>query len=328
VIKSVRFLDYRVLKDALLPLSRVTVLVGPNGSGKSTAVQALSTFGDPRAVQWSSIRSFTAMDKRQPTVRIDWSFTHSEGNSVIRPGVGEPRHEPSRGALDSDALTAWFRRIRAYSLEPEQVAVPVVLAPDPELRPTGAGLAAVLDNLRDLHPELFEELNVELRRWFPEYDRILFETPSEGRRAFLLRTKVGGFPTPAKALSQGTLSAFALLTLAYLAEPPSMICLEEPDRGIHPRLLRHIVDAIYRLAYPEEMGLKRPAVQVVATTHNPLFLDLFKEHPEEVVIASKIGLEAKFQQLSKMAHIDEILQTAPLGDIWYTGVLGGVPEAA
>ena len=66
-------------------------------------------------------------------------------------------------------------------------------------------------------------------------------------------------------------------------------------------------------------------MQVIATTHNPYFLDLFREHPEEIVIAEKVGLDAKFSRLSDRTDLEEILGDAPLSEVWYSGVLGGVP---
>lgn len=153
----------------------------------------------------------------------------------------------------------------------------------------------------------------------------MFDTPSTGKRAICLRTSSGEHTIKASDLSQGTLIALALLTLAYLPKPPSLVCLEEPDHSMHPRLLRDVRDALYRLAYPESFGEKREPVQVIATTHNPYFLDLFREHPEEIVFAEKVGLEAKFSRLIDRADLKEILGSAHLGDVWYSGVLGGVP---
>jgi hypothetical protein len=66
-------------------------------------------------------------------------------------------------------------------------------------------------------------------------------------------------------------------------------------------------------------------VQVIATTHSPFFLDLFRDHLEEIVIANKIGQEAKFERLSDRPDINELLGDASLGDVWYSGILGGVP---
>jgi AAA15 family ATPase/GTPase len=109
-----------------------------------------------------------------------------------------------------------------------------------------------------------------------------------------------------------------------LPNPPSLIGLEEIDRGLHPRLLRHLQDALYRLSYPESCGENRPPIQVIATTHSPYLLDLYRDHPEEIVLAQKEGLEVQFKQLSQVEHFDEILGTARLGDMWYSGVFGGV----
>jgi predicted ATPase len=161
-------------------------------------------------------------------------------------------------------------------------------------------------------------------RWLPEYDYILFDKPQQGQKAISLRTKKGGHRIPAKELSQGTLIALALLTLAYLPDPPSVVGLEEIDRGLHPRLLRHLQDALYRLSYPESCGEKRPPIQVIATTHSPYLLDLYRDHPEEIVLAQKEGLEVEMKRLTDIEHYDEILGDAPLSDVWYSGVLGGV----
>jgi predicted ATPase len=159
----------------------------------------------------------------------------------------------------------------------------------------------------------------------PEFDRILFETPTAGFKSFLLRTHEGQHPIPAKQLSQGTLLTLAILTLAHLPQPPSLLCLEEPDRGIHPRLLQHVRDALYRLSHPESVGEKRPPVQVIATTHSPYFLDLYKDRPEEIVIAHKEKQGCVFKRLVDQPDLKEILGDAHLGDVWYSGILGGVP---
>jgi predicted ATPase len=206
------------------------------------------------------------------------------------------------------------------------MAAPVQLVPGLELQTDGRGLAGVLDRLRDEAPERFEALNQELARWLPEFDRVLFTTPSSGFREIRLRTRVGRHVIAAHDLSQGTLLALAMLALAYSPNPPSVVCIEEPDRGIHPRLLRDVRDALYRLAYPDRYGEDRSPVQVLATTHSPYFLDLYRDRPEEIVIAEKLGLEVRFTRLSDRPDIEDLLRDAHLGDIWYSGILGGVPS--
>jgi predicted ATPase len=234
------------------------------------------------------------------------------------------RGEPV-GKEIAQALQAQLARTRVFSLDAEYIAGPTQLRPGLELRSDGANLAGILTQLRDREPERFEALVAELIRWLPEFDRILLDTTSQGMRFLALRTRESRRAIPASDLSQGTLLALTMLTLAHLPAPPPIACIEEPDRGLHPRLLRDVRDALYRLSYPDSFGEHREPVQVIATTHSPYLLDLFRDHPEEIVIAEKAGHEARFERLADRKDLDEILESGHLGDIWYSGVLGGVP---
>jgi hypothetical protein len=90
-------------------------------------------------------------------------------------------------------------------------------------------------------------------------------------------------------------------------------------------MLRRVQDALYRLANPDERIDKRNPVQVVATTHSPFLLDLYREHPEHVVISEKTNGQASFVRLSERTDAKELLGDVGLGDLWYSGILGGVP---
>ena len=337
MIESVEFRNFRVLRNTTLPLSRLTLIIGPNGSGKSTAMQALRAAARPREWQLHQVATAglpieTAIvevilhgGEAYAGVTISERWEPDEQEQEERLVYFSSEIEEFSARKKERGLHIALERLRIYAFHAAAIVVPVRLEPKVELREDGGHLAGVLDRLRDNEPERFEALNGELSRWLPEFDRILFDTPHTGQRAFLLRTRKGLHKIPAEDLSHGTLFALAVLTLAYLPDPPPLVCLEEPDKGIHPRLLRRVQDALYRLSYPENCGETRPPVQVLATTHSPYFLDLFKDHPEEIVLAQKVGLEARFERLSERPDIDEILAGAPLGEIWYSGILGGVP---
>jgi predicted ATPase len=343
MIASVQFRNFKVLRNAELPLSRFTLLVGPNGSGKSTALQAfhiiqMMSIGDHMGELFHSLVTVSepVTDEEEVIVEIvlHWGAPYAgiattvrwSSRSKVFPLVHQPTFpHVSESHQYQKSLDALLAGIRIYTLNATAIQSPVMLEPHMELGSDGGRLAGVLDRLRDLAPERFNALNEEIGRWLPDYDRVLFDTPIAGNRAFSLRTRQGHYKIHAGDLSQGTLLALALLTLAYLPDPPSIVCLEEPDRGIHPRLLRDVQDALYRLSYPESFDEMRPPVQVLATTHSPYFLDLYRDHPEEVVIASRIGQEARFERLSDHPHLHEVLGDAPLSEIWYSGILGGVP---
>lgn len=331
MIEWIKFENFKALRNTTLPLSRFTLIVGANGSGKSTALNAIRALCNPRGLEFLRVCSASAPGADRVTLTANWKeeendyaaavVWHRDGR-VIGPSFSAGRISTAEG---QDSLIQALDGARVFSLNANAIATPVQLQPSIELFGNGTNLAGVLDRLRDQNPERFEALNEEIGRWIPEFDRILFETPGPGLRSVALRTRAGPHIIKAADLSHGTLIALALLTIAYLPEPPSIVCLEEPDHGLHPRLLRDVRDALYRLAYPEGSDEKRDPVQVIATTHNPYFLDLFRDHPDEIVIAEKVGLEAKFSRLSDRADLEEILGDAPLSEVWYSGVLGGVP---
>jgi predicted ATPase len=331
MIQKITFRNYKALRNTELPLGRFTLLIGPNGSGKSTVFHALQSV---RAVWMNEIRGYQSvvnLDARGDEVRVDISWWLLSGNWDASTAWNE-QSSPAisvqpRDRTAVDAIRMELARLRVYSLIETTIAQSSAIQPQVELATTGGNLAAVLDRLRDRSPESFEALNDEMGSLLPEFDRILFDTVAPGQRIFQLRTRNGQFPVPASDLSQGTLLALTILTLCHLPDPPSIVCLEEPDRGIHPRLYRDVQQALYRLAYPENYGLDRKPVQVIATTHSPFVLDLHRDNPEEIVIAEKRDHEAFFHRLVDYPDIEEILGDVSLGEAWYSGILGGVPAS-
>jgi predicted ATPase len=196
-----------------------------------------------------------------------------------------------------------------------------------ELHRGGENLAGALTFIRDQDEDAYSQLRMELNQWLPEFDAIRFKN-EDGKRRFSLRQIGSKHYVDAAELSEGTLMALALLTITHQPNAPTLVGLEEPDRALHPRLLREVRDALYRLAFPTDYGLKRQPVQVIATTHSPYFLDLFRDHPEQVIVAEKKNDgTAAFRSLSDDPNLREIIGDAPLGEVWYSGVLGGVPVA-
>jgi predicted ATPase len=322
MITQLKFHNFRILQDATLPLGRVTAIIGPNGSGKSTALEGIKLIA---SLQAPGVQNWLSVNLRgtQAGVSIEITSSDPDGNAVFE--LHQQQHSPAFQAMIRDPIINVVRSARVFALDAVEIAKPCPLQKTLEVGLTGGNLPSVLTTLQDQFPERFEALNQELQRWMPEFDRILLDTVHPNHRAFMLRTVVGRHSVPANHLSQGNLIAVALLTLSHLPDPPSIIGLEEIDRGIHPRLLRDLQDAVNRLAYPEDCGDDRKAVQVVMTTHSPYLVDLFRDYPEDIVIAEKNGLTASFHRLVDMPHAEEILREAHLGDAWFSGVLGGVP---
>lgn len=329
MIKRIHFKNFKVLKNTTLPLGKFTLIIGPNGSGKSTAVSALRRMIAMQMVTRAEVASAGTPPGEPVSIRVEYAPPYEQFEALTewrgpeRGTFGVRQLGPTIAVGNQIAID--LQRIRVYSLEAEQLASSVMPQPAMELGERGEGLAGVLDRLRDQAPERFQAFTEEFTRWLPEFDRVLFDTIAAGQKAVFLRTTLGQHRLPANALSQGTLLALGILTVAYLIDPPPIVAFEEPDRGIHPRLLHDVRDAMYRLAYPEDYGESRPAVQVIATTHSPYMVDLFRDHLEDVVIAEKRSGESKFESVASRPDVNRILEESHLGEAWYTGVLGGVP---
>ncbi len=332
MLESITFKNFRALRDCTLPLGPVTVLVGPNGAGKSSALRGIKSLASPE-VYWPHDRSAQAQLTLEPTrLEGEWA-SGSDRIRLIRqwnfPIDGSPTHSHPHKVLEGDKNANYaigiLNRMRRFEFNQARIAHPAKLTSDPVLNDDGFGLPAVLDHLRDAYPERFEQLNHELGEWLPEFDRILFGTTQNSERTLSLRLRKTQTSLPDTSLSAGTLFALALLVLANDPSPPPLIALEDPDRALHPRLLHRVQEAMYRLAYPQNFGSDREPVQMIATTHSPYFLDLFRDHPEEVVIADKTEDGVQFKRLSERPRIDEILPDGSLGELWYSGIFGGVP---
>lgn len=95
---------------------------------------------------------------------------------------------------------------------------------------------------------------------------------------------------PARALSDGTLRFLALCIIGIDPDLGGVICMEEPENGIHPAKVPATVDLVRRLAVdPTEWpGPENPIRQVVVNTHSPFFVriqdgnDLFFAVPTRV----------------------------------------------
>ena len=333
MIDSIQFKNFRVLRDAELRLGPFNILVGPNGSGKSTVFKALEL---GKAPTHSESKSLQTVGLSAVNVEVHTRIKlENEGFTCVDSwsSKGYRRTNIAGTNLNATSLNRYqvaissiFDSTQIFALDPTKIVENVTLQPTTILNKNGSNLAGALDDLRDRSEESFDALKKELRQWLPEFDSIIFETPQPGKRNFKLRQAFSKEGIRSIDLSEGTLIAIALLYIAYHPGSPSIICLEEPDRGLHPRLLRDLRDALYRLSYPDQFGISRKPVQVIVTTHSPYFLDLFKDHPEEIIIAEKQpDATAKFRRLADDPELIEIIGDAPLGEVWYSGILGGVP---
>ena len=125
--------------------------------------------------------------------------------------------------------------------------------------------------------------------------------------------KEGNIAIPPTRLSDGTLRLLCLLAVLCDPEPPRLICIDEPELGLHPDLVNMMADAI---RYAAER------TQVIVTTHSVGLVDAFTSTPEAVVVCEKEDGSTKMRRLVP-SDLQEWLKDYALGQLWTRGHIGG-----
>jgi predicted ATPase len=119
----------------------------------------------------------------------------------------------------------------------------------------------------------------------------------------------------------------ALLALAYAPGPPSLVCFEEPENGVHPGRLPFIVDTLRSITERRAEGGRRS--QVLVNSHSPYLVDLLA--PDEMLVA----LLRDEGQTHFVSVIEDLFRNRPalkellesgertLGEVWSEGWLDG-----
>lgn len=333
MIASIAFHNFKALRSASVRLERFNLLIGPNGSGKSSLIEGIMRMGALARLPPSEAVPDGEGGGDRAEVRFRLTPPYAAWEVVMRCATRDHcdalrwiHHAGPENPVEREALRERLRSVRRYEFEQAAMVRGGARLPDAELAPDGANLAAVIHHRRVAHPDAYERWRRDVLRALPEYDAVSAETDAEGSAVIRLRLVEEAEVITHQDLSHGSLCALAIFCLATDPSPPAVLCIEDLDRGLHPRLLREARDALYRLSHPGN-GEARPGhSQIVATTHSPYLLDLFREHPEEVVIAEKHGRASTFRRLCDCPDLAEMMAGVSLGDLWYSGVIGGVPE--
>jgi predicted ATPase len=170
-----------------------------------------------------------------------------------------------------------MRSWKQFQLEPTFLRKPDEFQSPTSIDPTGAHIPSTLWRLsqdKGLGGEaaVYASVANTLSRLIEKVRGVRVER-DEVRRAlrFMLQDRIG-LELPAGALSDGTMRFVALAVIELDPEQRGVVCLEEPENGIHPQRVPAILDLLYRIAVDAEhsVGPDNPLRQVLITTHSPL----------------------------------------------------------
>ena len=121
-------------------------------------------------------------------------------------------------------------------------------------------------------------------------------------------------PVPATRLSDGTIRYLCLLAVLCHPEPPPLVCLEEPELGLHPDLLPGLADLLVEASQ---------RMQLIVTTHSDVLVDGLTKIPETVVVCKKREGSTSMSRKSRAELGEWLKDDYGLGQLWRRGELGG-----
>ena len=183
--------------------------------------------------------------------------------------------------------------------------------PERWLLPDCSNLALVLNQIEHKSGPTFDKY---LRRFFPRFTRMTTMI-SGGTVQFYLHETDFDTPIPATRLSDGTIRFVALLATLLTPEPPRIVCIEEPELGLHPDAVAMLADLLIEAA---------ERVQLVITTHSDALVSALSCRPDAIVACERPGAGTELRRLDPK-KLASWLENYRLGDLWRMGELGANP---
>jgi len=312
MIASVKVQNFKNLKDQKIPLERFTVFVGANGSGKTSVLQAIDH--GFRAVAEDKPRRAFVEDRhpdiffaRRGTGEIQITCeTEPVPFSVVfslpctaNAQLASLNDRPWNVGVHSVVSPTVFRstKVEYHRLDATRIAQPHYSDKVPQsVGPDGLGLPSVLAFMALNDPDRFEDLTKYLRSLSPQFRRVRFHRETIKRleieyvkfeeqvvERHVNRTYSGdsllfdfknGDGIKANAVSEGTLLMVGILTILLGQSRPSILLLDDLDRGLHPMAQESLLSVLKAILD------KFPDLQIITTTHSPYLLD--RVEPEQV----------------------------------------------
>lgn len=118
---------------------------------------------------------------------------------------------------------------------------------------------------------------------------------------------------PATRLSDGTLRYLSLLAVLCHPNPPPLLCIEEPELGLHPDVLPTLATIL------KEASAR---TQIIATTHSAELIDSLSDCPEAILVCERDADGTHIERLDA-DHLRPWLEKFRLGQLWTRGDIGG-----
>lgn len=257
-------------------------------------------------------------------------FTRDGGDGASAHYRSLDRAGQKESALTDDALTdsdatarvtrALLRRVRTFQFhdtsDGAKVKQTAYIGDNKYLRDDAGNLAPFLFMLRESAPKSYATIRDTVRLVAPFFDDFVLEpTPLNKERIKLeWKSQYSDEVMSANQLSDGTLRFIALATLFKQTQLPDVICIDEPELGLHPLAVHTLVDLAY------ETSLQ---TQIILATQSVPLVDAVQ--PSDILTVEQIRGATGIQRLDE-DELQDWLKEYRLSDLWERNIIGGRPQ--
>ena len=178
--------------------------------------------------------------------------------------------------------------------------------PEHPLLEDGGNLGLVLNNLQ--YQLGSREIIEKLKLFYDAAEELSIKIYGGTVQIFIRETGLIQ-PIPATRLSDGTLRYLFLIALLLDPTPPPLICIEEPEIGLHPDILPAIAEMLIEASQ---------RTQLIVTTHSDALVSALS--PESVLICDRDDRGSHLNRLDG-DRLKKWLENYSLGDLWRQGIL-------
>jgi predicted ATPase len=205
---------------------------------------------------------------------------------------------------------------RDIDVGPESpVRHPELVRPAVRLLPDGRNLSSVLYAIQQDHEDDWDEILEIMKTAYPDFLKLT--VPAGGGDG---KVHLRWFERPyekqgitANLLSDGMLKLLCLVVILKSPNPPPLICIDEPELGLHPDWIELVAELLQDAA---------ERTQVIVATHSPQLVA--KLDPDQVIVTEKEDGETRMERLSAEG-LEKWLRDFNLADLWLSGHIGGRP---
>jgi len=173
--------------------------------------------------------------------------------------------------------------------------------------------------IKSNHPERFQKINRDICTMFDSITNIDVEGANNRSTNKNLVVYEDNNKFTGKQVSDGLLRILAIVAIKHSPNPPKLLLFEEPENGVHPRLVGKMIDVF------SGMARRKPpnSIQVFLTSHSPYVLDHFREGTGKVYAMKRETPKAGASFIAIDQRMIDKLPDQPLGEAWYQNLLGG-----